>query len=55
MIEEMVQRSGQNSIKINKVCDVMLWTSGSSGLINVLQLSKYFLESSKTLYIESPR
>ena len=32
----------------------MLWTSSSSGLINVLQLSKYLSESSKTLYIEGP-
>ena len=31
----------------------MWWTSSSSALINVLQLSKYLSESSKTLYIES--
>ena len=33
----------------------MWWTSGSSGFINVLQLSKYLSESNKTLYIESLR
>ena len=34
MIENMVQRSGSKSIKIDKICDVMWWTSGSSGFIN---------------------
>ena len=51
MIEKMVQRSGSKSIKIDKICDVMWWTSGSSGLINALWLIRYFSESSRTLYI----
>ena len=36
MIENMVQRSGLKSIKIDKICDVMWWTSGSSGFIIAL-------------------
>ena len=30
----------------------MWWTSGSSGVINVLQLSKYLSESSETLKVQ---
>ena len=36
MIEKMVQRSGSKSVKIDKIFDVMWWTSGSSGFINEL-------------------
>ena len=42
-------------MKTDEICDVMWWTSGSSGFINALWLSKYLSESSKTLYIESPK
>ena len=34
MTEKTVQRSGQKSIKLDKICDVMWWTSGSCGFIN---------------------
>ena len=58
-IGKMIEKNGTEvwlkSIKIDKICDIMWWTSGSSGFINVLQLSKYLSESSKTLYIENPR
>ena len=43
------------SIKIDKICDIMSWTSGLNEFINVPQLSKYLSESTKTLYTESPR
>ena len=55
MIKKTVQRSGEKSFKIDKICDVMWWTSDSSGFINLLKLSKYLLESTKTMHIESPR
>ena len=34
---------GKIPIKIDRICDVMSWTSGKNGFINVPQLSKYYL------------
>ena len=42
-------RSWIKSIKIDKICDVMWWTSDSKQSINILCLSKYLSKSFETL------
>ena len=41
-------RSGIKSIKIDKICDVMRWTSDSKQSLNVLCLGKYLCKSLET-------
>ena len=42
-------------IKIDRICDVMLWTSSSKQSLNIQCLGKYLSESLKTLGAETTR
>ena len=48
-------RSGTKSIKINKICDVMWWTSDSTQSLFILCLGKYWFKSFETLKTETTR
>ena len=48
-------RSGIKSIKIDKICDVMWWTSDSKQSSNILCLGKYLCKSIETSKIETTR
>ena len=48
-------RSGIKSIKIDKICDVMWWTSDSKRSLNILCLGKYLCKSLGTLKTETTR
>ena len=48
-------RSWIKSIKIDKICDVMWWTSDSKLSLNIVCLSKYLSKSFETLKAETTR
>ena len=48
-------RSGTKSIKIDKICDVMRWTSDSKQSLNILCLGKYLCKSLETVKTETTR
>ena len=48
-------RSRKKSIKIDKICDVMSWTSGSKQFLNTVCLGKYLSKSFETLKAEITR
>ena len=48
-------RSQLKSIKIDKICDVMWWTSDSKQSLNILCLAKYLSESFESLTTETTR
>ena len=48
-------RSGTKSIKINKICDIMWWTSDSTQSLIILCLGKYLSKSFETLKTETTR
>ena len=48
-------RSGIKSIKIDKICDVIWWTSDSKQSLNILCLGKYLCKSLETLKTETTR
>ena len=43
------------SIKIDKICDVISWTSSSKQSLNMLFLSKCFFKSFETLVAETAK
>ena len=58
MIEKMVQEiawSWAKSIKIDKICDVMSWRSGSKKSLNLLYHNKLLSKSFETLETETER
>ena len=48
-------QSWMKSIKIDKICDVMWWTSDSKQSLNILCLGKYLSKSFETLKAETTR
>ena len=48
-------RSWIKSMKINKICDVMWWTSDSKQFLNILCLGKYLSKSFEPLKAETTR
>ena len=48
-------RSWKKSIKIDKICDVILWTSDSKQSLNTLCLGMYFSKSFENLGTETTR
>ena len=54
MVQATVQ-SWIKSIKIDKICDVMSWTSDSKQSLNTLCVCKYLSESFETLEAETKK
>ena len=57
-MEKMIQVTAWSwlkSIKIDKICDVISWTSSSKQSLNMLFLGKYFFKSFESLVAETAR
>ena len=52
---QVTARSWVKSIKIDKISDVISWTSSSKQSLNMLFLDKYFFKSFETLVTETAR
>ena len=52
---QVTARSWVKSIKIDKISDVISWTSSSKQSLNMLFLSKYFFKSFETLVTKTAR